>query len=290
MSDNATPHKPASHRINHLQAEPVPISFASPQQIAAFTAGGGFNNLRMKSPMSPFMSPMNTGYSMNNANYQVETVQPKSPSTTGAAAAVAAAAAASTSSKSASSDSNVIKPLPPQPIDLSTFKGFKFVTLDGLQLETRDIYDKISGTFKWEMCESQDDRCIHVIREECENRRVFLVSSGSLGAKIVPQIHDLPQVYAIYIYCANVKYHSEWASKYEKVRVVCDNDDLHLLPKFAVDVAQSNIDWGNAFLKQGARDKAKEKFKLAYDKINDHARNHDPAMAVEIKNKLEECK
>ncbi|CAF1182741.1 unnamed protein product [Rotaria sordida] len=117
-----------------------------------------------------------------------------------------------------------------------------------------------------------------------------LITSGGLGQKIVPEVHDLPQVYAIYIYCANVKFHETWAKKFRKVHVVCDNDDLYLLPQFAVDVAQANIDWGNALLRQGTRDKAKEKFKLASDKLNNYARNHDSAMDVEIKNKLEECK
>jgi hypothetical protein len=287
MSDNPTPHKPMGMRMSHLYSEPVPISFASPQQLAQFTAGTGsfFNGPRMQTPYQSYMPSMNTVQNMNNSNFQ-----PISPITTNTVTTTAAAAAASSSSKSAVSGSKPLTPLAAQTIDLNTFKGFKFVTLDSLQLETREIYDEISGTFQWEMCESQDDRCVSCIRDDFKDRRVFLISSGSLGAKIVPQIHELPQVYAMYIYCANVKYHAEWAQKYPKVRVVCDNDDLYLLPQLAVDVAQSNIDWGNALLKQGTRDKAKEKFKLAYDKLNKHARNHDQAMDVEIKNKIEECK
>jgi len=286
MSDNPTPHKPTGLRMSHLHSEPVPISFASPQQLAQFTAGSGsfFNAARMQGPRQPYMQQMNTAYNMDNSNFQIQPISSTTNNT------VTAAAAASSSSKSASSGSKTLTPLPAQTIDLSTFKGFKFVTLDPLQLETREIYDEISGTFQWEMCESQDDRCFNCIRDEFKDKRVFLISSGSLGAKIVPQIHELPQVYAIYIYCANVKYHEEWARKYPKVRVVCDNDDLYLLPQLAVDVAQSNIDLGNALLKQGTRDKAKEKFKLAYDKLSKHARNHDQAMDVEIKNKIEECK
>jgi len=267
--------------MSHLQSEPVPISFASPQQLAQFTAGTGsfFNNPRMKTPYQSYMPPMNT---VNNTSYQTQPV-PSKPTNN-------AAAAAATSSQSASSGQKIFGPLPAQQIDLGGFKGFKFVTLDPLQIETREVYDEISGTFQWEIFESQEDRCINAIRDDFKNNRIFLVSSGSLGSRIVPQIHDLPQVYAIYIYCANVKFHGEWAKKYPKVRVVCDNDDLYLLPQFAVDVAQANMDWGNAFLKQGTRDKAKEKFKLAYDKLNKYARNHDQAMDVEIKNKLEECK
>jgi hypothetical protein len=292
MSDNPNPPRPKGPRMSHLQSEPVPMSFASPQQLAQLTATapGSLFSMRAQSKTTSqsYMPPMNSGYNANDMSYQNQ----HGPSTASSSSttASAAAASASSSSQSASSGPKPFKPLPPQPIDLSTFKGLKFVTLDALQIETRDVYDKISGTFKWEMCESQEDRCIDFVTKDCQNRRVFLVSSGSLGEKIVKTIHDLPQVYAIYIYCANVKYHRGWSEKFPKVRSVCDNDDLYLLPQFAVDVAQTNVDWGNAFLQQGERGKASEKYQLAYDKLNNYARNHDPAMDVEIKAKLDECK
>jgi len=183
-----------------------------------------------------------------------------------------------------------IQPLSAQPIDLTTFKGLKFLSLDGLQIETREIYDTISGTFQWEMCESQEDRCVSFIRDQCANKRVFFITSGSLGKKVVPSIHDLPQVYAIYVYCANVAFNLEWANKHSKIRVVCDNDDLHLLPQLAVDVAQANMDWGNALLKQGKRDQAKEKFQKAVENLTTYAKNPDPDMIKQAKTKLDECK
>ncbi|CAF0873595.1 unnamed protein product [Rotaria sordida] len=283
MSDTP-PQKPKIPHMSHLQSEPIPMSFASPQFLAQITAGTAnlFPNSQMKTTNQLCMPMTSSGYDKMPTSYQSSSQVPMMTNNINAAS--------SSSSSAASSGPKLLKPLPAQTVDASTFKGFKFVTLDSLQVETREVYDKISGTFQWEMCESQDDRCINFIRNECVNKRVFLVSSGGLGQKVVPEIHDLPQVYAIYIYCANVKFHQTWTKKYSKVRVVCDNDDLYLLPQFAVDVAQANIDWGNALLKQGTRDKAKEKFKLASDKLNDYVRNHDPAMDVEIKNKLEECK
>lgn len=291
MSDKETPHKAPPPRLSHLHSEPVPISFASPQQLAAFAAGSGniFGNPRMAAPMARFSSPMHAGFTMNNSMHQTSTPQASSTKSASTSSTTATDVAAA-SSKPVSTDSKVLKPLTAQHFDLATVKGFKFVTSDGLQIETREIYDKISGTFKWEMCESQETRCIDLIRTSCTDRRVFLVCSGGLGAKIVPEIHDLPQVYAIYIYCANVEAHSKWAKKFMKVRVVCDDDDKDLLPLFAVDVAQANIDWGNALLKQGSLDRAKEKFQLAKDKLRDHAPNHDPQMDVEIQKRLEECK
>jgi hypothetical protein len=294
MADKPLPQKPIGPRMSHLQSEPISMSFASPQQLANLASGSGslFPRPPTHTTNQSFMPMMNSGFNMNqglnmhDTNHQIQTV----PTMSNNLVAAVAAAAADIESQSASSVQKPLKPLPAQAIDLDNFKGFKFVTLDGLQIETREIYDKISGTFQWEVCESQEDRCISFIRDKCGNKRVFIISSGSLGSSIVPQIHELPQVYAIYIYCVNVKYHQEWANNFPKVRVVCDNDDRDLLPRFAVDVAQSNVDWGDALFKKGTHDKAKEKFQLALDKLTNHAPNHDQAMDLEIKKKIEECK
>ncbi|CAF1247162.1 unnamed protein product [Rotaria magnacalcarata] len=195
-----------------------------------------------------------------------------------------------TSNQIATKLSNTFQPLAPQLIDLKTFKGFKFVTLDGLVIETRSVYDEISGTYKWEMCESQEDRCIDFIRNKCTNKRTFFISSGGLGKSVIPKIHELPQVYAIYIYCADVIFHQEWASKFSKIRVVCNDDDKVLLPQLAVDVAQANVDWGNALVTEGNRAAAKEKFEKALANLTKYARNPDENMIHQIIRKLDELK
>ena len=279
MSEESSSTKSKHPHMSQWSSEPIPMSFISPQVLASY-ASGNFHHLpnsKMNTANSLSMPKENTQYDKNHKSNQMQAV--KLPTTNTA-----------TASSSSSSDSEALKPLPPLPIDMATFKGFKFVTLDGLQLDTRNVYDKISGTFQWEHCEVQEDRCVSFIHDECEKKRVFLIASGSLGQHLVPKIHNLPQVYAIYIYCANLEFHQKWAQQYQKIRVVCNNDDLFLIPQFAVDVAQANIDWGNALLKQGSRDKAREKFQLASDKLINYARHHDQAMDAEITKKLEECK
>ena len=245
---------------NHLQSETIPHAVTSLQQFAQFaqsTASGYYPKPQTQpgSFVSGFNSqPTNTSQSLQPSTTPVSTTKPMSEF-------------ALSAYQAAEQGRSGLQPPAPQPIDLPSFKGLKFVTLDGFQLETREIYDLISGTFKWEMCESQDDRCMKFVREQCANKRVFLVSSGSLGRRVVPSIHDLPQIYAIYIYCSDVPSNLEWSQKFPKVRVVCNDDDKFLLPQLAVDVAQANIDWGDALLKDGQRDKAKEKIRQSMDKF-----------------------
>ena len=216
----------------------------------------------------------------------------KAPSTTTAASNSSASAESSSGSASSKPTPAVPKPLVPLPyqsINATTFKGAKYVSLDGLQTDTRDIYDKISGTYQWEACENGEEHCVSFIKDKCANKRVFLVSAGGLGSRVVPKIHDLPQLYAVYIYCVDVEGHKKWANNFSKVRVVCDDDDRFLLPQFAVDVAQMFIEWGDALLEQGKRDKAKEKYAEAHLRLSEHARHHDPAIDVDLKQKMARC-
>ncbi|CAF1489639.1 unnamed protein product [Rotaria sordida] len=119
------------------------------------------------------------------------------------------------------------------------------------------------------------------IREKCVNKRTFLITSGGRGKNVVPQIHDLPQLYAIYVYCQDVEGHQKWVSKFSKVRIIC-NVDRVLHPQLAVDVAQANIDWGNALLNAGKRDEAKTKFQKALDNLTKHVKFSDQAFMNQV--------
>ncbi|CAF1554687.1 unnamed protein product [Didymodactylos carnosus] len=44
-----------------------------------------------------------------------------------------------------------------------------------------------------------------------------LLVSGTYGRQIVPEIHSLPQLLAVYVYCSNKARNEEWAKEYIKV-------------------------------------------------------------------------
>lgn len=184
----------------------------------------------------------------------------------------------------------IIKPMPSQIMDLSEYDSLKFIMLDSFVFESNPIQDDISGTYRWEICRTDTIYCLNYIRNECRRKRVFLISSGSQGCEIVPNIHDLPQVYAIYIYCADIERHNRWASKYSKVRIVCDDEKV-LLPQFAVDVAQVHIEWGDALNRQDKKLLALEKYKKALQNLSEYSDNrYDILMEKEIHHKIDDCK
>ncbi|CAF1437940.1 unnamed protein product [Adineta steineri] len=71
--------------------------------------------------------------------------------------------------------------------------------------------------------------------DECEQwlisyhgpKRISLIISNKFGKQIMPKIHDLPWISAIYVYCTNRKIHTKWTNDYPKVHgVMSDVNEL----------------------------------------------------------------
>jgi tetratricopeptide (TPR) repeat protein len=66
---------------------------------------------------------------------------------------------------------------------------------------------------------NQPDECVDFLTE-VGDRKVFWIVEGIIGQQIVPLIHDIPQLNAIYILCDNKPQHDGWASKFLKLKGV----------------------------------------------------------------------
>ena len=49
---------------------------------------------------------------------------------------------------------------------------------------------------------------------------MFAISSAALGLGLVPEVHDIPRVDTIYIFCANKQRYTEWAKHWSKIQGV----------------------------------------------------------------------
>ena len=63
---------------------------------------------------------------------------------------------------------------------------------------------------------NDSDACEQCIREITQEK-VVLIVSGMLGSKIIPRIHDLPQLSTCYVFCQNKQNNEKWAKNYAKV-------------------------------------------------------------------------
>jgi tetratricopeptide (TPR) repeat protein len=63
------------------------------------------------------------------------------------------------------------------------------------------------------------EQCIQFLKD-VDNEKAFVIASGSLGQHLVPDIHALQQVDAIYIFCGNKSRHEEWTKEWAKIKGV----------------------------------------------------------------------
>ena len=54
--------------------------------------------------------------------------------------------------------------------------------------------------------------------DKVEERKVFLIVSGSLGWHVVPCIEEMLQWRSIYAFCNDTVIHEKWATKIPKVK------------------------------------------------------------------------
>ncbi|CAF5026298.1 unnamed protein product, partial [Rotaria socialis] len=61
------------------------------------------------------------------------------------------------------------------------------------------------------------EQCVQFLNE-IDDGKAFIISSGALGQSLVNDIHSLPKVDAIYIFCGNKARHEPWAKDWPKIR------------------------------------------------------------------------
>ncbi|CAF0948581.1 unnamed protein product [Adineta ricciae] len=69
---------------------------------------------------------------------------------------------------------------------------------------------------------TQPDACAQFLNS-IGDEKAFVITSGSLGQHLVPEIHDIPQVNAIYIFCGNKSRHETWTKNWSKVKGIHTN-------------------------------------------------------------------
>ncbi|CAF1185217.1 unnamed protein product [Rotaria sp. Silwood1] len=56
-------------------------------------------------------------------------------------------------------------------------------------------------------------KCLNDMKDE----KILIISSGTVGQHLVPQIHDMSQLHTIYIFCSNESRHKAWVKNWSKI-------------------------------------------------------------------------
>ncbi|CAF3326144.1 unnamed protein product, partial [Rotaria socialis] len=60
------------------------------------------------------------------------------------------------------------------------------------------------------------DQCIQFLTD-INDGKALLIVSGSFGQHVVPKIHNMPNIHAIFVFCGDKSRHKQWAEKWSKV-------------------------------------------------------------------------
>ncbi|CAF4806924.1 unnamed protein product [Rotaria sp. Silwood1] len=84
------------------------------------------------------------------------------------------------------------------------------------------------------------DKCIDDVTDE-PVKRIFLIVSNAFGPNVIPVIHEIPYVQAIYVFCGDQKKAQAWAGPYSKISGIFTKRPA-LLHKIGNDVGVCNTD------------------------------------------------
>ncbi|CAF1161747.1 unnamed protein product [Adineta steineri] len=87
---------------------------------------------------------------------------------------------------------------------------------------------------------TESKQCIEVLNK-VDREQAFVITSGSLGQHLVPEIHDIPQLDAIYIFCGDKSRHEGWTQNWTKIKGVHTNiKDIRQALQLAVKQCDQN--------------------------------------------------
>ncbi|UJR15364.1 hypothetical protein I4U23_002313 [Adineta vaga] len=81
-------------------------------------------------------------------------------------------------------------------------------------------------------------------------KKIFFISSGTIGKCVVPELVDLYQIYGIYIFCGNISFHTKWAYDYADIITAMLEHQDDLLQRLTRDIADCVEKKGDLYQQQ----------------------------------------
>ena len=83
--------------------------------------------------------------------------------------------------------------------------------------ENVDAQQQLRSSIHFLKTFEQANECEQYIGSVSKHDRIVLIVSGRLGETVVPRIHQLRQLAAVYVYCQDKKRNGQWADQFKKV-------------------------------------------------------------------------
>ncbi|CAF2944381.1 unnamed protein product [Rotaria sp. Silwood2] len=107
-------------------------------------------------------------------------------------------------------------------LNINNFGRYSIIWLDNSinSQNNIDTRKKIQSSINYLQIFEKLDECKKYIQSVSSKHRIILIVSDYFGQQLIPEIQDLPQIFSIYIFCANEQCHYQWSKQYQKVKSV----------------------------------------------------------------------
>ena len=87
------------------------------------------------------------------------------------------------------------------------------------ETDTEHSWDRLRSVVHYITSFTCIDACIR-FAQKIKREKIFIITSGFLGQDLVPQIHQMAQVEAIYVFTSDPSRHRFWTKMWSKIRGV----------------------------------------------------------------------
>lgn len=128
--------------------------------------------------------------------------------------------------------------------------------LDANASSATGFYDKVSQCQSMLIFNKPDD-CIEYIKSHLMEN-LFLVVSGSLAEHVVPQVSQCTNIKQIFVFCASMKSHTDWAMDYTDRLLMFDHED-DLLGRLLIEMENHFREQAQKYIQQAEELKERAK-------------------------------
>lgn len=104
--------------------------------------------------------------------------------------------------------------------EVRNFETYSLVWLDPTIIHSPEfahVQPQLRTTINYCQVLKNKNECLAYVYSVPKTERIILIVSGRLGQEVLPIVHDLETIVAVYVYCMDKPKYEQWAQPFPKV-------------------------------------------------------------------------
>lgn len=98
-------------------------------------------------------------------------------------------------------------------------KSISFIWFDQILTDCESQFHELIKPYQWTFVNERNELMCFIENEIRKKHLIVLIVSGSMGNDLMISGSNLiDQIYSIYVFCARIETHSQWANNYQQIK------------------------------------------------------------------------